>query len=120
MKIIKHAAEYCSFYIAGSIEGRIPIDVEGRQFAFDSRCINVGCIAGQFDDVEITILSPGETVPDAPPALDRFITTSEGAVIFFDALVDNIHALPVTGKKTLIRIWVNNNREADKVTVAVG
>ncbi len=115
------APEYLSFYIAGKMDIRVPLDHDRRGIVASEECINVGCLYWNEGDTTITLGPFEELAPPAgPPKFDGFLETPGYRVDLFDANMPEILSMEVPGLRTRVRIWTNHPTEPDDVVVALG
>lgn len=73
--------EYLSFYIAGKMDIRVPLDHERRGIVASGECINVGCLYWNEGDTTITLGPFEELNPQAGPPYSRFTMPDDFAAI---------------------------------------
>jgi hypothetical protein len=121
---IKKAAvllDYCSFYIAGVDEVRIPLDHDLRGVVASDDCINVSARPWNEGETAITLGSFEELPTQAAlPHFDGVINTPEYRVDLFDANIPEILSVKVPETRTRVRVWMNRPLCPDEVIVAVG
>lgn len=115
------APEYLSFYIAGKMDIRVPLDHERHGIVASDECINVGCLYWNEGDTTITLGSFEELNPQpGPPKFDGMLETPAHRVDLFDANMPEILSMEVPGSRTRVRIWTNHPTEPDNVVIALG
>lgn len=113
--------DYSSFYIAGHRQVEIPFSVEGRSFASNAVCINVGTRMWQDGDVTIELGEAADlAATDESPRLDCVIDTPEGFVLIFDANHPELIPYRTGTSRTRVRVWTNHDTEPDFMTVILG
>jgi hypothetical protein len=112
---------YCSFYIAGVDEVRIPLDHELHGVVASHDCINVSALPWNEGETAITLGRFEELPPQAlSPTFDGVLNTPEYRVDLFDANIPKILSIEVPDARTRVRVWMNRSLCPDKVIVAVG
>lgn len=121
IKEIEVAPEYVSFYIAGKVGVRVPLDHDLAGVVATDECINVGCRYWNEGDTRIT-LGPFEELPPrlASPRFDGVLKTPEHRVLLFDANMPEILSMEVSQRQTRVRIWTNHYNQPDDVIIALG
>lgn len=121
---VKKAAvllDYCSFYIAGMDEVRVPLDHDLRGVVASDDCINVSALPWNEGETTITLGRFEELPPQAAsPGFDGVLNTPEYRVELFDANMPEILSMEVPGTRTRVRIWMNRPLCPDEVIVALG
>lgn len=113
--------DYCSFYISGLDEVRIPLDHDLRGVVASDDCINVSALPWNEGETTIKLGRFEELPPQAgPPRFDGIINTPEHRVDLFDANMPQILSMEVSGTRTRVRIWMNRPLHPDDVLVALG
>lgn len=121
--ILQHrtvAPEYNSFYIAGRRGVNVPIDFDHGFIASSSECITVPCLYWNEGDTSITLGRTSDLDRVDPPRFEGDLQTPQRRVLLFDANMPEIMSMVVPGAVTRIRIWTNDPREPDEVTIGVG
>jgi hypothetical protein len=99
--------------------GELPASIEGIVTSTDS-CIAVGCTCEIDGPTEISLGTLDEMAAGLTIAFDGFLSTPQRSVtvqtVYGEILTDA--AVPTT--RTAVRIGVNDEREPDRVFIAVG
>jgi hypothetical protein len=113
--------DYCSFYITGVDEVRIPLDHDLRGVVASDDCINVSALRWNEGHTTIT-LGLFEELPSqaAPPRFDGVLHTPNYRVEIFDANMPEILSMKVPGARTRVRIWMNRPLCPDDVIITLG
>lgn len=119
-KTLTIAPEYLSFYIAGSHEVEVPLDMDKRGIVSSEECIKVPCLYWNDGDTLVTVGDVGDVNAASSPAFDGLLATPHGGVLLFDANSPELLRWPVTGMRTRIQIWINHPTEPDEITIAIG
>ncbi|TKT80051.1 hypothetical protein [Aquamicrobium sp. LC103] len=121
IKFADVAPEYVSFYIAGALDVRIPLDHDLTGLIASDECINVMCLYWNEGDTKIT-LGPVEELPyrSEAPRFDGMLQTPEHKVILFDVNTPEILSMDVSETKTRVRIWTNHPTQPDDVVIGLG
>lgn len=113
--------DYCSFYIAGMDEVRVPLDHDLRGVIASDDCINVSALPWNEGETAITLGLFEELPPQAGlPRFDGILNTPEYRVDLFDANIPEILSMEVPDVRTRVRIWTNSPFQPDNVVIALG
>jgi hypothetical protein len=105
--------------ISDPTSGDVPARMAGAAIAATSRCIAVGCRAEMDGQTELVLGGMGEVDPGTAPAWEGQLHTPSRLVVIRSVLGEALLDTPVSGGDTLIRIWVDEEREPDLVVVGV-
>ena len=105
--------------VLDSIAGELPDGMKGSLFAATTSCVAIGCRSDCNGETEIVVGSTLEVDPGEPPQFERLLDTPSRRLAVQTVLGETIAELPVARQRTMIRVWVNDYREPDRIIVAV-
>lgn len=120
LQIRKIAPEYLSFYIAGSRDVEIPLDMERRGIVASGECLNIPCLYWNDGDTTVTLGYAAEVPETRPADFDGILKTPDKTLVLFDANMPEIMRMSLPSRKTRVRVWINHPTEPDEVIIALG
>jgi len=116
---IKIAPPNSLLFISGP-EGDQPLDFSFmKTIRWNATCITISCLPFIDGETEVTLGAAAEVDPGWPPAFDEPLIAN-GSIVVSTSERSTLLELPVTGDRTRIKIWINDDEEPDKVIVGVG
>jgi hypothetical protein len=115
----KIAPPYSLIFIADSGRGEIPDRLVGSITSTDS-CIVVCCLAEIDGETEFTLGETHDVDPGTYPAFHGKLKTPNYQIVLHTAEAETILQATVPRRETIVRIWVNDPRQPDRVIVGVG
>lgn len=112
--------EYNGFYVAGSNQVEVPASMDGRPFAINRQCINIGTRMWQDAEIRIEMGRHADFEYLSPPKINALIKTPAREVVLFDANHPELMRLDVEIGYTRIRVFTDQPTEPDHVVVVVG
>jgi len=121
VKVASVLLDYCSCYIAGSLDVDVPIEYGATGVFGTDECLVVTCLPWNEGKTRIT-LGSFEELPPRPtlPVFDGMLKTPDYGVVVFDVNMPEILAINVPGAQTRIQIWTNDPICPDDVVIALG
>jgi hypothetical protein len=98
----------------------IPETMAGSLIAATSSCIAVGCRSEVDDETEFTLGATREVDPGDHPAFEGVLKTPHRKIAIRSVFGQTILEAPVRQEQTTVRVWVNDPKEPDRVTVGIG
>jgi hypothetical protein len=118
-KSAKIAPPY-SLVLVGDPSGReIPDIVPGSVIASTSSCIAVGCLSEVDGETDFTLGATRDVNPGIDPAFEGELKTPNRTIAIRSVLGQTILEAPVPQEQTTVRVWVNDPKEPDRVTVGI-
>lgn len=105
--------------IMDSKGGEIPESMGGRSIVATPSCVAVGTLC-EIDGATIVSLADEVSAGAvSEPAFDDFVDTPSRELSVFSIQNESLATLQVTGVKTRVRIWTNDDSEPDRVEIVV-
>lgn len=107
--------------VGTTIGGAIPASMGGSVVAATDSCIAVGCLSDADGSTEF-VLGPAQEIAAAgeAPVFEGSLYTPDREVLVQSVEGETILKTPVSTKDTVVRIWVNDALEPDRVLIGVG
>ncbi|MCO5158346.1 MAG: hypothetical protein M9945_16625 [Aquamicrobium sp.] len=120
VKVASVLLDYCSCYIAGSLDVDVLIEYGATGVFGTDECLVVTCLPWNEGETRIT-LGPIEKMPLQPASavFDGMLKTPDYRVVVLDVNMPEIVATDVPGVETRIRIWTNDPICLDDVIIAL-
>lgn len=110
-----------SLIFVSDIDGDEPVDFTSmKTIMWNSTCVAVVCLAFMDGQTEVTIGVAKEVEPGWTPAFDDYLETPKQSVIVSTSEREILLECPVQTKRTRIRIWINHEKEPDRVAIGFG
>ena len=106
--------------VADPSGGEIPKTMTGALIASTSSCITVGCRSDVDGETEFTLGRTREVDPGDRPAFEGKLKTPNRKIAVRSVLGRTILETPVPQQQTMIRVWVNDPKEPNRVIIGVG
>jgi hypothetical protein len=101
--------------------GEIPRTMGGAaRIAYTDSCVVVGCLSEMDGETEFTLGPSEEVNSGSAPAFEGTLLTPNRKLAVFTVFGQTLLEIPVAQEQTIVRVWVNDPREPDKVVVGVG
>ena len=110
---------YSLILLLDPTKGVVPRTFAEGLIAATSSCVAVGCRAEDDGSTEIK-LGPADLVdPGHEPAFSGEIETPSKILEVQSVVGTTLFRTPVRGRRTLLSIWVNDDREPDRISVGI-
>jgi hypothetical protein len=119
-KSVKVAPPYSLVLVEDPSGGEIPENVAASLIVSTSSCIAVGCRSDVDGVTEFTLGATREVDPGDHPAFEGEVKTPNRKIAIRSVLGQTILEAPVPQEQTTVRVWVNDPKEPDRVTVGIG
>lgn len=97
--------------------GEVPESMGSSVTASTDSCIAVGCRSESDGKSEVVLGPSAEMDPGTSPVLDQELSTPSRKVVVRTVLGDTVLESPVSTEKTRIRVWVNDQKEPDRILI---
>lgn len=99
--------------------GQIPASMKGSLIASTDFCIAVGCRSDTDGETEFTLGKAHDVDPGDHPVFQGILKTPSLRITLKSVVGQTILEAPVSHRETMVRIWVNDPSEPDRVIVGV-
>jgi hypothetical protein len=113
------APPYSVVLISDSGGGKIPDGMRGQLIVATNSCVAVGCLSEVDGETEFVLGASAEVSPGEPPTFEGKLRTPGRRLEISSVLGDSILMTPVSQSETVVRIWVNDAKEPDRVIVGI-
>lgn len=107
-------------FISDPMATDVPAQGEPIKIRATAEIITVPCRYWNEGDTEITLGAYGKTAQKRPPDFDTIIGTPSHRVVISDVDMTEYLGCLVSSARTRIRIWTNDARLPDRITIGVG
>jgi hypothetical protein len=115
----KLAPPYSIVLISDPAGGKVPYGVRGQLIVATNSSVAVGCLSEVDGETEFVLGASSEVNPGEPPTFEGKISTPSRRLEISSMLGDSILTTPVPQYETMVRIWVNDPKEPDRVIVGI-
>ena len=113
------APPYSVVLISDSGGGKIPDGMRVQLIVATDSCVAVGCLSEVDGETEFVLGASAEVNPGKPPTFEGKLGTPRRRLEISSVLGDSILMTPVLQSETVVRIWVNDPKEPDRVIVGI-
>jgi hypothetical protein len=99
--------------------GRRPDSMRGQLIAATNSCVAVGCLCEVDGETEFVLGASSAVNPGGPPTFEGRINTPNRRLEISSVLGDSILTTEVSQHETVVRVWVNDPKEPDRVIVGI-
>lgn len=117
---IRIAPPYLQFFISDASLPENPIQGEEIEIISNGQCLSVPCAYWDEAETELIVGSLEEVSEPQASQFDGTIPTPSRALVFHDALLNELLVYPTSTDETRIRIWTDGLTLPERVVVAVG
>ncbi|HEV7233365.1 MAG TPA: hypothetical protein VGN36_03895 [Sphingorhabdus sp.] len=100
--------------------GDVPKSMDGALVSATKSCVVVGCLCEIDGPTELTLLSLAHANRTDLPVFVGTLETPQRRVIVSTVHGQLLLEQPVSHEVSAIKVWVNDDREPDKIVVGVG
>ncbi|MDB6013971.1 MAG: hypothetical protein JWL65_6221 [Gammaproteobacteria bacterium] len=113
------APPYSVVVISDSGGGKVLDAMRGQLIVATNSCVAVGCLSEVDGETEFVLGVSSEVNPGEPPTFEGKLGTPSRRLEISSVLGDLILVTTVPQYETLVRIWVNDPKEPDRVIVGI-
>jgi hypothetical protein len=107
-------------FISDPAGGTVPEFVPGKLILSTTSCVSFGCYPEQDGMTEVTLGDAQQVDPGEPPAFDSDLDTPSHAIVVLTVERQTVLESKLRSARTRVRIWVNDLRWPNKVTIGLG